>query len=238
VAVVLADGQVVKTRWPQKTSGRYNLTSLSVDAESTPVIIAEATLRLAVVPNETSVTVVSFPTIKDIASAVAEIIRSSLQLVVLELIDDVKMQVINLNRSESVRAKNLDKSPARFLKFPAPTQEGFQEDTISQLQNEPHKLLQPMQSYIYHSSVASSFVHGIMQRERYAFFRGSRIWIFQKMSIQQELNSRTYVCELMLDRKPSSERVFLEQTTWPLYTILLLNDSIFVLRCHSSTWSA
>lgn len=79
MTVVLADGQVVKTRRPQKTSGRYNLTSLSVGVESTPVIITEAALRLAVVPNETSVTVVSFPTIKDIASAVAEIIHSGLQ---------------------------------------------------------------------------------------------------------------------------------------------------------------
>src|SRR3954447_15077253 len=77
VTVVLADGQVIKTRRrPRKTSAGYNLTSLFVGAESTLGIVTEITLKLAVVPKETSVAVISFPTVKDAASAATNVIRS------------------------------------------------------------------------------------------------------------------------------------------------------------------
>jgi D-lactate dehydrogenase (cytochrome) len=134
VTVVLADGKVIKTRRrPRKTSAGYNLTSIFVGAEGTLGIITEITLKLAVVPKETSVAVVSFPTIKDAASAATGVIRSGLQLAALELMDDVQMQVVNRHGSEAVRAKNLDESPTLFLKFSGPTQEGVQAD-ISQLE--------------------------------------------------------------------------------------------------------
>jgi D-lactate dehydrogenase (cytochrome) len=135
VTVVLADGKVIKTRRrPRKTSAGYNLTSLFVGAEGTLGIVTEITLKLAVVPKETSVAVISFPTVKDAASAATKVIRSGLQLAALELMDDVQMQVVNRHGSESVRMKNLDESPTLFLKFSGPTQEGVQAD-ISQLQN-------------------------------------------------------------------------------------------------------
>ncbi|OQD85118.1 hypothetical protein PENANT_c011G03051 [Penicillium antarcticum] len=102
VTVVLADGKVIKTRRrPRKTSAGYNLTSLFVGAEGTLGIITEITLKLAVVPKETGVAVISFPTIKDAAFAATKLIRSGLQLAALELMDDIQMQVVNRHGSES-----------------------------------------------------------------------------------------------------------------------------------------
>ncbi|KAH6874376.1 FAD-linked oxidase-like protein [Thelonectria olida] len=104
VTTVLADGQVIKTRHrPRKTSAGYNLTSLFVGAEGTLVIIAEITLKLAVIPKETSVAVVGFDTISEAASAASKIIRSGIQLAAMELMDDVQMRTVDQHDSEDVR---------------------------------------------------------------------------------------------------------------------------------------
>ncbi|KAL4947092.1 hypothetical protein BDW69DRAFT_190512 [Aspergillus filifer] len=122
VTVVLADGRIVKTRRrPRKTSAGYNLTSLFVGAEGTLGIVTEITLKLAVIPKETSVAVVSFPTISEAASAAAKIIRSGVQPAALELMDDVQMAVVNRHGSAEVRAMNWDETPALFLKFAGPS---------------------------------------------------------------------------------------------------------------------
>lgn len=70
LTVVLADGTTIKTkRRPRKTSAGYNLNSLFVGSEGTLGLVTEVTLKLAVVPQEYSVAVVTFPTIRDAASA-------------------------------------------------------------------------------------------------------------------------------------------------------------------------
>jgi len=70
LTVVLADGTVIKTkRRPRKTSAGYNLNGLFVGSEGTLGLVTEITLKLAVVPQEYSVAVVTFPTIRDAASA-------------------------------------------------------------------------------------------------------------------------------------------------------------------------
>lgn len=117
VTVVLADGQVIKTRRrPRKTSAGYNLTSLFVGAEGTLGIVTEVTMKLAVIPQDTSVAVVSFPTIRDAATAATKLIRSGIQLAALELMDEVQMQVVNRHGSEAVRKTKWDESPTLFLK--------------------------------------------------------------------------------------------------------------------------
>ncbi|RDW78913.1 FAD-binding oxidoreductase [Aspergillus mulundensis] len=131
VTAVLADGRVIKTRRrPRKTSAGYNLTSLFVGAEGTLGIVTEITLKLAVIPKETSVAVVSFPTINQAASAASKIIRSGIQLAAMELMDDVQMRVVNQHGSAEVRAMNWDETPALFLKFAAPSKETIAADVV------------------------------------------------------------------------------------------------------------
>ncbi|KAF4467269.1 glycolate oxidase [Fusarium albosuccineum] len=129
VTAVLADGRVIKTRRrPRKTSAGYNLTSLFVGAEGTLGIITEITLKLAVIPSETSVAVVAFNTISEAASAASKIIRSGVQLAAMELMDDVQMRIVNQHGSEHVRNMGWDEKPALFLKFSGPSKEGVQAD--------------------------------------------------------------------------------------------------------------
>ncbi|TVY21597.1 D-lactate ferricytochrome C oxidoreductase [Lachnellula arida] len=78
LTVVLADGTVIKTkRRPRKTSAGYNLNSLFVGSEGTLGLVTEITLKLAVVPQEFSVAVVTFPSIRDAASAAAGVMRAA-----------------------------------------------------------------------------------------------------------------------------------------------------------------
>ncbi|GJC93104.1 glycolate oxidase [Colletotrichum higginsianum] len=122
LTVVLADGRVVKTRRrPRKTSAGYNLTSLFVGAEGTLGLVTEVTLKLAVVPQDTGVAVVSFPTIDEAARAATGLIRSGIQLGALEFMDEVQMQVINRHGSAAVRKTAWDEKPTLFLKFSGTT---------------------------------------------------------------------------------------------------------------------
>ncbi|KAH7156623.1 glycolate oxidase [Dactylonectria macrodidyma] len=135
VTVVLADGQVIKTRRrPRKTSAGYNLTSLFVGSEGTLGIVTEVTLKLAVIPKETSVAVVSFDTIADAAKAASRLIRSGVQLAAMELMDDVQMKIVNEYGSEQVRRMGWDELPALFLKFSGPSKGAVHHD-ISQVRD-------------------------------------------------------------------------------------------------------
>jgi D-lactate dehydrogenase (cytochrome) len=121
LTVVLPNGEVIKTRRrPRKTSAGYNLTSLFVGAEGTLGMVTEITLKLAVIPQSTSVAVVSFPTIADAANAACGLIRSGIQLAALEMMDDVQMQVVNRHGSAAVRKRSWDEKPTLFLKSVVP----------------------------------------------------------------------------------------------------------------------
>lgn len=117
LTVVLADGRIIKTRQrPRKSSAGYNLTSLFIGAEGTLGLVTEITLKLAVIPQDTSVAVVSFPTIKDAAAAATRLIRSGVQLAAIELMDDVQMGVLNKHGSAAVRKRVWDERPTLFIK--------------------------------------------------------------------------------------------------------------------------
>lgn len=125
LTVVLADGTVIKTRRrPRKSSAGYNLTGLFVGSEGTLGLVTEITLKLAVIPQETSVAVVTFPSIRDAAAAASKVLRTGVPVAAMEIMDEVQMGVINKAGSTSKKWKEL---PTMFFKFSG-TKAGVQEN--------------------------------------------------------------------------------------------------------------
>ncbi|KAF2643459.1 D-lactate dehydrogenase mitochondrial precursor [Massarina eburnea CBS 473.64] len=126
LTVVLADGTIIKTRRrPRKSAAGYNLTGLFVGSEGTLGLVTEITLKLAVIPQETSVAVVTFPTIRDAAAAAAKVMRAGIPVAAMEIMDDVQMAVIN--RAGSTPQKKWKEVPTMFFKFSG-TKAGVQEN--------------------------------------------------------------------------------------------------------------
>ncbi|KAF2997400.1 hypothetical protein E8E13_005203 [Curvularia kusanoi] len=97
-----------------KSSAGYNLTNLFVGSEGTLGIVTEITLKLAVIPQETSVAVVTFPTIRDAAAAASKVLRAGVPVAAMEIMDDVQMGVINKAGSTHRKWKEV---PTMFFKF-------------------------------------------------------------------------------------------------------------------------
>lgn len=96
LTVVLADGTIVKTKKrPRKSSAGYNLTGLFVGSEGTLGIVTEATLKLHVKPEEETVAVVNFDSIKDATNSVSAIVRKGIQVNAVEFLDSNMMKCIN-----------------------------------------------------------------------------------------------------------------------------------------------
>ncbi|KIX01303.1 glycolate oxidase, subunit GlcD [Rhinocladiella mackenziei CBS 650.93] len=129
LTVVLADGQVVKTRRrPRKSSAGYNLTGLFVGSEGTLGVVTEITLKLTTIPEETGVGVVTFPSMRAAAKAAVDVVHKAIPVGAVEILDDVQMNVIN-------RAGNTDRkwkeTPTLFFKFAGTT--GAVKDSIAQV---------------------------------------------------------------------------------------------------------
>lgn len=77
-------------------------------------MITEITLKLAVVPDTTSVAVVTFPSVADAATAASKIIRTGIPLAAMEVMDEVQMQVINKNGGTGGRM--WEERPTLFFK--------------------------------------------------------------------------------------------------------------------------
>jgi D-lactate dehydrogenase (cytochrome) len=115
LTVVLADGQIIKTRRrPRKTSAGYNLTGMFVGSEGTLGIVTEITLKLTPIPEETRVGVITFPTIRDAASAAMQVIRKSVPVQSMEIMDEIQMNVVNRAGGTGRTWKEL---PTLFFKF-------------------------------------------------------------------------------------------------------------------------
>ncbi|RPB04351.1 FAD-binding domain-containing protein [Choiromyces venosus 120613-1] len=124
LTVVLADGTVIKTRQrPRKSSAGYDLTRMFIGSEGTLGFVTEATLKLAVKPASESVAVSSFPTIRDAAETVAEVMAKGIPIAAIEILDDVQMKCINQSGSTS---RSWKEEPTLFFKF-AGTQSGVKE---------------------------------------------------------------------------------------------------------------
>jgi D-lactate dehydrogenase (cytochrome) len=116
LTVVLADGTVIKTRRrPRKSSAGYNLNGLFVGSEGTLGLVTEATLKLAVVPEEFSVAVVTFPSIRDAASAAAGVMQTGIPVAAMEIMDEVQMKVVNMGGATAPRVWK--EMPTLFFKF-------------------------------------------------------------------------------------------------------------------------
>ncbi|KAL2017038.1 hypothetical protein VTK56DRAFT_2650 [Thermocarpiscus australiensis] len=116
LTVVLADGTVIKTRRrPRKSSAGYNLNGIFVGSEGTLGLVTEATLKLAVVPEEFSVAVVTFPSIRDAASAAAEVMQTGVPVAAMEIMDEVQMKVVNMGGATAPRVWK--EMPTLFFKF-------------------------------------------------------------------------------------------------------------------------
>lgn len=79
----------------RKSSAGYNLNQLFVGSEGTLGLVTEITLKLAVIPEETSVAVVTFPTIRDAAAVASKIMRAGIPVAAMEIMDEVQMMVVN-----------------------------------------------------------------------------------------------------------------------------------------------
>lgn len=116
MTVVLADGSVIKARQlPGKCSAGYNLNGLFVGSEGTLGIVTEATLKLAVLPENYSVAVVPFSTIHDAVSAATNIIRKGVPVAALELMDETQMRIVN--ECGITRPRIWKEKTTLFLKF-------------------------------------------------------------------------------------------------------------------------
>jgi D-lactate dehydrogenase (cytochrome) len=125
LTVVLADGRVIKTRKrPRKSSAGYNLTGLFVGSEGTLGIVTEVTLKLAVKPQESTVGVVTFSTIRDAAAAAAGVMRAGVPVGAMEIMDEVQMNVVNRAGATGRQWKEV---PTLFFKFSG-TKAGVQDN--------------------------------------------------------------------------------------------------------------
>ncbi|KAK2009478.1 FAD-binding domain-containing protein [Colletotrichum eremochloae] len=130
LTVVLSDGTVLKTRKrPRKSSAGYSLNSLFVGSEGTLGFVTEATLKLAPIPEQTGVAVVTFPTVKAAATMAIEVIRRGVPVGAVEILDEVLMNVINRMGGT---AREWDETPTLFFKFSG--SDVLVKDSIAQVQ--------------------------------------------------------------------------------------------------------
>jgi D-lactate dehydrogenase (cytochrome) len=115
LTVVMADGTIIKTRQrPRKSSAGYDLTKLFIGSEGTLGLVTEATLKLTVKPESTSVAVCSFPSIKHAATCVREVVGKGIPVAAVEILDDNQMRCINISKTTS---REWAESPTLFFKF-------------------------------------------------------------------------------------------------------------------------
>ncbi|KAF3006566.1 hypothetical protein E8E13_006507 [Curvularia kusanoi] len=115
LTAVLADGTVVKThRRPRKSAAGYDLTHLVIGSEGTLALVTEATLKLAVVPQNLHVGLVTFETFQQGVDIVVALQKAGHQLEALELADGPQVHVVNYSKLARVE---MAEKPTLWLKF-------------------------------------------------------------------------------------------------------------------------
>lgn len=108
----------------RKSSAGYNLNGVFVGSEGTLGMVTEITLKLAVIPQRTTVAVVTFPTIRDAAAAASKVMQAGVPVAAMEIMDDVQMMVIN---KAGATGKIWSEAPTLFFKFSG-TKTGVEDD--------------------------------------------------------------------------------------------------------------
>ncbi|ELZ02663.1 FAD-binding oxidoreductase [Natrialba asiatica] len=112
---VLADGTVIRTgSRASKTSSGYNLTDLLVGSEGTLAVVTEATLELAGRPRQIRGGRAIFETLGDAAAAIADAIRTDVDVARIELVDELSAHMAN-----EYLGSDLPDAPMVFLEFHA-----------------------------------------------------------------------------------------------------------------------
>lgn len=93
-------------------------------SEGTLGLVTEITLKLAVIPQESSVAVVTFPSIRDAAAAATKILRAGIPVAAMEVMDEVQMSVVNRSGTTKRKWKEV---PTMFFKFSG-TKAGVQDN--------------------------------------------------------------------------------------------------------------
>jgi len=115
LTVVMADGTVIKTRQrPRKSSAGYDLTKLFIGSEGTLGLVTEATLKLTVLPESTSVAVCTFPSIRHAATCVSHVVGKGVPIAAIEILDDNQMKCIN---EAGMTSRSWTEAPTLFFKF-------------------------------------------------------------------------------------------------------------------------
>ncbi|KAF2017542.1 hypothetical protein BU24DRAFT_420573 [Aaosphaeria arxii CBS 175.79] len=115
LTVVLADGTVIKTRQrPRKSSAGYDLTRMFVGSEGTLGLVTEATLKVTVKPQHTSVAVCAFNSVRAAADCVFKVVGAGVPIAAIEILDDVQMKCIN---DAGMTSKTWKNAPTLFFKF-------------------------------------------------------------------------------------------------------------------------
>ena len=113
LTAVLADGRIVHTGGrARKSAAGYDLTHLLTGAEGTLGVIAEVTLRLHGIPEETAAAVCAFASVDDAVRTVIETVQSGVPVARMELLDDAMVAACN-----AYSGLALPEQPMLFLEF-------------------------------------------------------------------------------------------------------------------------
>ncbi|KAJ3340881.1 hypothetical protein HDU93_006173 [Gonapodya sp. JEL0774] len=106
--VVLPTGEIIRTRSrATKSSAGYDLTRLFVGSEGTLGVITQATLRLKKIPTISAAAKFQFPTLDHAARFSAMLVRLSIPLQRLEVMDEVAVRSVNLAFDQDMVEKSV-----------------------------------------------------------------------------------------------------------------------------------
>jgi D-lactate dehydrogenase (cytochrome) len=87
---------------------------LFIGSEGTLGLVTEATLKVTPLPQQTSVAVSSFPSIRSAAECVYAVVGAGIPIAGIEILDDVQMRCVNL---AGMTSRTWTEAPTLFFKF-------------------------------------------------------------------------------------------------------------------------